>query len=74
VDPHCYDADRDPDPDLAQNLEADPDQDRGGGREGVGQPKMCIPPGKILGTPLTWISTARTLSFMLCQVETIIWL
>jgi hypothetical protein len=20
--------------------------------EGVGQPKMCIPPGKILGTPL----------------------
>ncbi len=22
-------------------------------RGGVGQPKMCIPPGKILGTPLT---------------------
>jgi hypothetical protein len=21
-------------------------------RGGVGQPKMCIPPGKILGTPL----------------------
>ncbi len=27
-----------------------PDLDPGGG--GVGQPKMCIPPGKILGTPL----------------------
>ncbi len=24
----------------------------GWGGEGVGQPKMCIPPGKILGTPL----------------------
>ncbi len=24
-------------------------QIRGGG--GIGQPKMCIPPGKILGTP-----------------------
>jgi hypothetical protein len=45
VDPHCFDAD--PDPDPAQNLDADPDP--GGG---VGQPKMCIPPGKILGTPL----------------------
>jgi hypothetical protein len=42
VDPHCFDAD--PDPDPAQNLDADPDP--------VGQPKMCIPPGKILGTPL----------------------
>ena len=38
VDPHCFDAD--PDPDPAQNLNADPDLD------------MCIPPGKILGTPL----------------------
>jgi hypothetical protein len=41
VDPHCFDAD--PDPDPAQNLYADPDPDLGGG-EGVGQPKMCIPP------------------------------
>jgi hypothetical protein len=51
VDPHCFDAD--PDPDQALNLDADPDsiQIRGGG-EGVGQPKMCTPPGKILGTPL----------------------
>ncbi len=45
MDPHCFDAD--PHPDPAQNLDADPDP--GGG---VGQPKMCIPPGKILGTPL----------------------
>jgi hypothetical protein len=29
-------------------------QIRGGG-EGVGQPKMCIPPGKILGTPLVLV-------------------
>jgi hypothetical protein len=52
VDPHCFDADADPDP--AQNLDADPDPDPGPdpGGEGVGQPKMCIPPGKILGTPL----------------------
>ncbi len=51
MDPHCFDAD--PDPDPAQNLYADPDPypDPGGG-EGVGQPKLCIPPGKILGTPL----------------------
>ncbi len=51
VDPHCFDADPEPDPDPAQNLDvdSDPDPDPGGG---VGQPKMCIPPGKILGTPL----------------------
>ncbi len=49
VDPHCFDAD--PDPDPAQNLDADPDPDPEAG-EGVGQPKMCIPLGKILGTPL----------------------
>ncbi len=48
MDSHCFDAD--PDPDLAQNLVADPDP--GGGGRGVGQPKMCIPPGKILGMPL----------------------
>jgi hypothetical protein len=48
VDPHCFDADADPDP--AQNLDPDPDPDPGGW--GIGQPKMCIPPGKILGTPL----------------------
>jgi hypothetical protein len=58
VDLHCFDADPEPNPDPAQNLDADPVPDpgpgRGGGvgREGVGQPKMCIPPGKILGTPL----------------------
>jgi hypothetical protein len=46
VNPHCFDAD----PDPAQNLDADPDPDPGG--RGVGQPNMCIPPGKILGTPL----------------------
>ena len=51
MDSHCFDADLETDPDPAQNLDADPDPDRGG-REGVGQPKMCIPPGKILGTPL----------------------
>jgi hypothetical protein len=52
VDPHCFDADLDPDP--SQNLDADPDPDPDPdpGGEGVGQPKMCIPPGKILGTPL----------------------
>ncbi len=44
VDPHCFDADPEPDPDPAQSLDAD-----GGG---VGQLKMCIPPCKILGTPL----------------------
>jgi hypothetical protein len=49
VDPHCFDAD----PDPAQNLDADPDPDPGGGGPGVGQPKMCIPLGKILGTPLS---------------------
>jgi hypothetical protein len=52
VDPHCFDADpepdQEPDPDPAQNIDPDPDP----GGEGVGQPKMCIPPGKILGTPL----------------------
>jgi hypothetical protein len=50
---HCFDAD--PDPDLAQNLDPDPVPDPGRGGEEVeevGQPKMCIPPGKILGTPL----------------------
>ncbi len=43
-----------PDPDPAQNLDPDPDSDPDPGGEGggVGQPKMCIPPGKILGTPL----------------------
>ncbi len=49
MDPHCFDAEPDPDPDPAQNLDADPDPDPGGGG---GQPKMCIPPDKILGTPL----------------------
>ncbi len=52
MDPHCFDAE--PEPDPAQNLDADPDPDPdpGGGGARVGQPKMCIPPGKILGTPL----------------------
>ncbi len=49
MDPHCFDAD----PDTAQNLDADPDPDPGGRGGGVGQQKMCIPPGKILGPPLT---------------------
>jgi hypothetical protein len=50
VDPHQNNAD----PDPGQNLDADldPDHDPGGGK-GVSQPKMCIPPGKILGTPLS---------------------
>ncbi len=43
-----------PDPDPAQNFDPDPDPDPGG--EGVGQPKMCIPLGKILGTPLGTVS------------------
>ncbi len=47
MNPHCFDAD----PDPAKNLDEDPepDPDPGGGED---QPKMCIPPGKILGTPL----------------------
>jgi hypothetical protein len=49
ADPQCFDAVPEPDPDPAQNLDEDPDPDAGGG---VGQPKMCIPPGKILRTPL----------------------
>ncbi len=53
MDLHCFDADPEPDPDPAQNLDVDPDPDPDPGGEGVGQPKMCIPPGKILGTPLT---------------------
>ena len=54
VDPHCFDAD------PAHNLDADPDPDPGGG--GRGQPKMCIPPGKILGTPL--VSDVLILSYL----------
>jgi hypothetical protein len=63
VDPHCFDAD--PDPDPAQNLAADPDPDPdpgGGGWERVGQPKMCIPPGKILGTPLDMADCGQDLA------------
>ncbi len=54
MDPHSFDSDPEPDPDSAQNLDAhpDPDPDPGGRGVGGGQPKMCIPPGKILGTPL----------------------
>ncbi len=48
MDPHCFYAD----PDPAQNLNADPDPDPDPDGGGIGQPKMCIPPGKILGTPL----------------------
>jgi hypothetical protein len=65
VDPHCFDAD----PDPAQNLDADPDPDP----ERVDQPKMCIPPGKILGTPLLkeyngvhWARRAGTREFLSC--------
>ena len=54
VDPHCFDAD--PDPDPAQNLDADPDPDPDPGGGGVCQPKLCIPPSKILGTPLHGVS------------------
>jgi hypothetical protein len=50
VDPHCIDADPDPAQNLDEDPDPDPDPDPGG--RGVGQPKMCIPPGKILGTPL----------------------
>jgi hypothetical protein len=50
--PHSNpDSDPDPNPGFGSSADPDPDQDLGGG-EGVGQPKMCIPPGKILGTPL----------------------
>ncbi len=45
---YCFDGE--PDPDPTQNLDPDPDPDPDPG--GVGKPKMCIPPGKILGTPL----------------------
>jgi len=44
VEPHCFDADPEPDPDPAQNLDADPEPEPDPGGEGVGQPKMCIPP------------------------------
>jgi hypothetical protein len=55
VDPHCFDADPDPAQNLDVDPDPDPDPDRGGGEGGAGQPNMCIPPGKILGTPLaTW--------------------
>jgi hypothetical protein len=40
VDPHCFDADPELDPDPVQNLDADPDPDPDPGGEGVGQPKM----------------------------------
>ncbi len=60
VDPHYFDVDLEPDPYPAQNIDADPDPypaqnlgadpdpdpDGGGGRGGVGQPIMCIPPAK----------------------------
>ncbi len=34
VDPHCFDADSEPDLDPAQNLDADPDPDPDGGGGG----------------------------------------
>jgi hypothetical protein len=53
---HCFDADPEPDPDPAQNLDADPDPDPdpggGGGGSSAKNLQLCIPPGKILGTPL----------------------
>ncbi len=52
MDPHCFDADPDPAQYLDVDPDPDPDPDPGGGGKRVGQPKMCIPPGKILGTPL----------------------
>jgi hypothetical protein len=57
VDPHCFDAD--PEPDPAQNLDMQiriQIQIRGGGEGGV---KMCIPPGKILGTPLIMVTKGK---------------
>ena len=41
------------DPDPAQNHDADPDPEQGGGER---HPKMCVTPGKILGTPLIIIT------------------
>ncbi len=66
MDPHCFDGD--PDPDPAQNLDADPDPDPDPGGEGVGQPKMCIPPSKILGTPLT----SAHLFYMCCKLQSVL--
>ncbi len=61
MDPHCFDADPEPDPDPAQNLDAVSDPDPGGGMGGGGwSAKMCIPPGKILGTPLMRIQIPNT--------------
>jgi hypothetical protein len=70
VDPHCFDAVPDPEPDQAQNPDADPDPDPDLGGEGVGQPKMCILPGKILGTPLHicteyFVNQSTTLSHLM---------
>ncbi len=48
MDPHCFDVD----PDPAKNIDADPDPDPDSGGGGGCQPKICIPPGKNLGTPL----------------------
>jgi hypothetical protein len=68
VDPHCFDADPEPVPDPAQNLDVDPDSDLdpdpGGGG---GQPKMCIPPGKILSTPLGGGGCRRSWRSTLCR-------
>ncbi len=50
---HCFDAD--PEPDPAQNLDTSGSGSRSRSRSrsrSGGKPKMCIPPGKILGTPL----------------------
>jgi hypothetical protein len=69
VDPHCFDAD--PEPDPAQNLDADPDPDPDPGEEEAGQPKMCIPPRKFLGTPLVEAVVIQYRSFNRLFVITI---
>jgi hypothetical protein len=55
-----------PDPDPAQNFDADADPDGG---EGVGQPKMYIPPGKILGTALSVSSKIYRLFTIFTEVR-----
>ncbi len=46
MDPHCFDADGnlEPDPDPAQNLEADPDPDQDAGGGGGRSAKNVHPP------------------------------
>jgi hypothetical protein len=63
VDPHCCNADQE---DPAQNRDADPDQ---APDPGVGQPKMCIPSGKILGTPLVSMILIKRFESLRIQIQ-----